>query len=91
MADHVLFFEVKALFGSWKFPLEYHASSGCVVAEKLQELLNSVLAFCFSVGFDVIAIASDQGKPNQKLFKLLGVTADKPLFLFGNTFFQLDL
>lgn len=87
VADHVLFFEVIALFAPWKFPLEFHASSGCVVAENLLNLVKSMLDFCQDVGFEVMLIGSDQGKPNQKLFKLLGVTIETPYFHHGKSDF----
>jgi hypothetical protein len=79
-ADHVLFYQIKTLFGNWKCPLEYLTSNGCVPGDILKEETLKVIDFCKSIGLKVRCIGSDQGTPNQKLFSSLGISSETPFF-----------
>jgi hypothetical protein len=66
--------------GNWKCPIEYQTSYGNVKAEDLKIHTLKLIDFLKDCGFNVRAIASDQGTPNQKLFKILNITKNKPYF-----------
>jgi hypothetical protein len=80
----VLFIQIKSLFGKWKLPIEYHACKGSMNAENLQKIILNAIDTCFNAGLKVKIVVCDQGTPNQKLYKLLQTTVDKPFFLYSN-------
>lgn len=71
------------MFSNWKLPFEYHSSKGPVHGENLVDLLISAIRSCRKIGLRPRVVGCDQGSPNQKLYRLLGVTFEHPYFEIG--------
>ena len=65
---------------SWKQPIDFFYSAGPTPASVLEHLVKSAIKKLKDAGMGVAAIVSDMGKPNQDLFKRLGVTAERLVF-----------
>lgn len=68
-------FNFKGLFAKWKQPLYYDYDSPMT-----QELLFEVITQLNDCGFEVVAIVSDMGPTNIRLWKCLGITPTKTSF-----------
>ena len=77
LASHALVFMVRGLKSRWKQAFGYFVSSGNVTLDKLKLLAHESIDRLSRVCFNFNAIC-DQGTSNQKLFRDLGVTCDKP-------------
>ncbi len=69
IANSALVFMVKGLCAKWKQPIGYFLSHNTAPAEKLKALVVRV-------------VICDQGSTNQQMFRLFGVSADKPCVNF---------
>jgi hypothetical protein len=77
---------VKTIFGKWKVPIEYHCSQGSMSGDKLETIILKALKFCRDIKLNIRAIVTDQGTPNQKLYRNLGITVEKPYFHHSKNF-----
>ena len=80
LADSALTFMVRGLTKRWKQPVGYFFSAGQAKAEVLEKLLEQMVRKVRQAGLVVAATVCDMGKPNQKLYDKLGVTAESPQF-----------
>lgn len=82
LASQALVFMVRGLLYSWKMPFSYYLSSGTVKNFNLMILIDLVLEALIEIGLHVRAITCDQGTSNQKVIECLGVSEEKPYFMF---------
>ena len=80
-ADHVLVLMARGLTLKWKQPIGYFLSCGPAPARVTQPILEAAVRQLREAGFQVVATVCDMGKPNQDLYRKLGVTRDNPKFL----------
>ena len=80
LADHALTFMVRGLTARWKQPVAYFFSAGPTSAEVLSKLLEQTVRKLRQAGLVPVATVCDMGKPNQKLYDELGVSAASPQF-----------
>lgn len=81
-AKSVLVFMARGVFASWKLPISYFLTHSGVSATNLKQILEAVLHECFLCGLEVKGVVCDQAPQNRKAYKLLGVSKEKPYFLF---------
>lgn len=77
------------LFAKWKQPLYYNYDTPMT-----QELLFEIIKQLYVCGFNVVAIVSDMGPTNIKLWKWLGISptkttfkhcvSEKPIYMFAD-------
>lgn len=79
-AKSSLVFMARGIFSSWKLPLCYFLTNSGSNSCQLQQILLKVLKVCLLAGLNVKCIICDQAPQNQKLFKLLQITKEKPYF-----------
>lgn len=79
-AKSVLVFMARGIFSSWKLPLCYFLTHSSIKSSQLHQILLKVLKICSVAGLNVKTIICDQASQNQKVFKLLEITKEKPYF-----------
>jgi hypothetical protein len=84
IANHALVFMASGLISGWKQPLGFFASRSATPGNVLKPLLFECLSRVTAAGLIPKCIIADMGPCNQSLFKSLGVTYDKPWFMFGS-------
>ena len=80
LADSALTFMARGLTKRWKQPVGYFFSAGPATADMMEQLLVQLIRKLREAGLIVVASVCDMAKPNQKLYKALGVTVDSPQF-----------
>ena len=78
LSNNALVFMVKGLCAKWKQPIGYFLSHNAACADKLMSLVVTAVKKLSAVDLDVRVVICDQGSTNQQMFRLLGVTAEKP-------------
>lgn len=82
VCDHALVFMVRGITTHWKEPVGYFLSAGPTDHDMLARLLVQCIEQLTAVGLKVKCITSDQGTPNQSLYKRnLKVTNHEPFFM----------
>ena len=85
VANHATVFMVKGLATKWKQPVGYFFSSGPMKAATLSILLLQCLGKMKQIGLEVKVVICDQGSNNMQLLRQLGVTVEKPYFMYNST------
>ena len=83
IAKHALLFCINSINAenNWRQLLSFGFNENGASAEELFEIIPQIIKDLRNAGADVRLIVCDQGSNNQKLFKLLNVSFDKPYFL----------
>lgn len=76
-ASYVQVCMLRGLLGKWMQPVFYDFDS-----KMSKEILTDILEKIFDSGFTVVAITSDLANANRELSSKLGVSMDRPWFLF---------
>lgn len=84
-ATEALCFMVRSIAGKWKQLLGYFFSSSSTPSDILQALVFTALQHLAECGLKVVGVVCDQGPTNQKLFSQLGVSPERPFFVFGTS------
>ena len=80
-ASEAGFFMLRGVFSNWRIPFSYYLSKNSIKGENLKDILLNYISFCKkNFGLKILATVADQGTPNQKAYKLLGVTRESPYF-----------
>lgn len=79
-AKRVLVLMLRGIYSEWKLPLCYYFSSTGAKAEELQNIVSTNLEQLKRCDLKVVGIVCDQSTTNQKCFRLLNVSADRPYF-----------
>lgn len=80
-ASEAGFFMLRGIFNNWRIPFCYYLSKNSIKGDNLKELILKYISYCkMTFNLKIVALVSDQGTPNQKAFKLLGVTRETPFF-----------
>ncbi|KAK9728642.1 THAP domain [Popillia japonica] len=80
LAKQALVFMVRGIYSNWKLPLSFIFTASGVRAEDLHTILKTNLQALNEVGLHPVSITCDQSSTNQKLFKILNISVDKPYF-----------
>ena len=80
VATQALVFMARGLTNRWKLPIGYTLHSGPASARVMEPLLMSAVRQLRNAGLTVVSTVCDMGKPNQELYRLLGVTETSPQF-----------
>ena len=81
VANQALVYMVRGLTKKWKLPIGYFLNAGPAPARVMKPLLTSAVRQLRQAGLTVVSTACDMGKPNQDLYRQLGVTEDDPQFV----------
>lgn len=73
---------VRGLISNWKCILNYFVSETNISGENLSKILLKNLEIASNLALNVKAIICDQGPNNRKCLGILGVTKEKPYFMF---------
>lgn len=65
----------RGLYGHWKCPVFYDFD-----VPVTEDLLDKVIKSLYVIDYQVVAIVSDLAKPNETVYKNMGVTPEKPFF-----------
>ena len=88
IANYVTVFMIRSLSGSWKQPVGYFFTSGVMNADIIECKLKACIDSIIDCGLIPKLVVSDQGPSNRGCTKNLGITIDKPYFIYkGNTIF----
>ncbi|EZA46878.1 hypothetical protein X777_01050 [Ooceraea biroi] len=68
----------------WRQPIAYFLPGKCLKASEIIILLKQCLDRLEKTGADVRLLTYDQGTCNQSAYNLLGVHAEKPVFIYNN-------
>ena len=80
VATQALVLMVRGLAKKWKLPIGYYLNSGPAPARVLKSVLTVAVRQLRQAGLEVVATVCDMGKPNQDLYRQLGVTEENPQF-----------
>ncbi|KAF0288219.1 Transposable element P transposase [Amphibalanus amphitrite] len=80
VTTQALVFMARGLTNRWKLPIGYTLHSGPASARVMEPLLMSAVRQLRNAGLTVVSTVCDMGKPNQELYRLLGVTETSPQF-----------
>jgi hypothetical protein len=78
LANSALVFMVKGLRAKWKQPIGYFLAHNTTAADKLKPLVISAIEKLANIGLIVRVVICDQGATNQQMYRLFGVSVDKP-------------
>lgn len=78
IAGYGLVFMIRGIFHNWKLPIGYFFSEKGTPATKLKQLLFECMDLLHEIGLKLKAVICDQGCNNQSLFKMLGISLNKP-------------
>lgn len=82
VASSAIVFMARGVVDNWKQPLAYYlvneSCSSTKVREKLEELIDKVE----SIGLEVVGLVSDIGSNFQKFVREMGITPEKPWFVY---------
>ncbi|KAL2102037.1 hypothetical protein ACEWY4_003798 [Coilia grayii] len=84
IANHSLAFMVRGLTGKWKQPIGYFLSKDAAPAHTLECLLKECIDNIKAIGLLPKVVVCDQGANNVSLFKQLGITPEKPFFMYAD-------
>lgn len=84
-ASESLCFMVRSIAGKWKQMLGYFFSSSSTPSDILHVLVLTALQHHTECGLKVVGVVCDQGPTNQRLFSQLGVSPERPFFVFGKS------
>lgn len=77
-ASEALVFMVRGLNTNWIQPFSYHFSQDSTTSEDLRYLLLGTIDSINNIGLKVRVVVSDQSFTNQGLYRMLGITIEKP-------------
>ena len=80
VANQALVLMVRGLAKKWKLPIGYYLNSGPAPARVLKSVLTLAVRQLRQAGLEVVSTVCDMGKPNQDLYRQLGVTEENPQF-----------
>ena len=78
LATQALVFMVRGLACKWKQPVGYFLANAATPGSKQKVLLLECIEKIEEAGFTVKVVIGDQGSNNRKMFRMMGVSADKP-------------
>lgn len=81
-ATSALVFMLRGTATNWSQPVGYVFTSSACKASDIKQLLLRCLSECVKTGAIVNVVISDQGPNFQQLTNLLGVTIEKPYFMY---------
>lgn len=82
LATHALVFMTRGLKHPWKCPVSYFLSHNSIQHTNLVLLIDLCISSLSDAGLNVKAIVNDLGSTNAAAMKLLGITPEKPYYLF---------
>jgi DNA transposase THAP9 len=68
----------RGLKTKWKQPLAYFLVSNTTSAERLKLFVEHCIMKLSAANFNTVCVICDQGSTNQQMFKLFGISQDKP-------------
>ena len=85
VANHAIVFMARGLVEKWKQPFAYYLSSSTMSPSNLKLLLLHCIDKLLQCGLYVKTVICDQGSNNRSVLEHhLGVTIDKPYFMFND-------
>lgn len=82
VANHASVYMVRSIRGKWKQPVGYFFTSGTMKRTQMKDTLYECLDRLKTIGLDVKAFVCDQGSNNRSLVNFLGVSEEKPYFIY---------
>lgn len=79
-AKQALVLMIRGIYSQWKVPVAYFASEDGVSSESLKTIVKMCFQKLRNSGLDAMGMVCDLSRTNQKVFKCLGVTKEKPYF-----------
>lgn len=74
----VCVFMLRGLFSNWKYVLNYFVTEKGMTGNTLKKIIQQNVKIIKELGLRTKALVCDQGGGNTKVFKLFGVTPEKP-------------
>jgi hypothetical protein len=78
--NQALVFMLKGLAYKWKQPLSFYFSENAAAACFLKEILTELMRCIQAKGLSLVALVCDQGSCNRSLYRMLGISCEKPFF-----------
>jgi len=78
--DHALVFQIRSLYGSWKFPVRYYITNQKLNAEDFAALIPPVIRRLLAIGLRIRLLITDGLAKNIAAAFILGVTMATPWF-----------
>lgn len=80
LANHSNVFMIRSITEDWKQPVGYFLTHSTMKSEVIKEKLVEGIRKVNQTGYIIKVVVLDQGANNQKAYRLLGVTPEKPYF-----------